>query len=115
MATTYVRRFNLKDSMSDAEVASYWKALTNEVGPAVAKVDGINAVRFMSGAGGLRADLRVVIEMDNAGAYEKLLADPSMPELIAQFYAGIDMKTSTQTFLREVTPALINAISGGKS
>lgn len=114
MATTYVRRFNLKDSLSDAEVAAYWKMLMNDLVPVVKKVDGIKSVRFLSGSGALRADLRVVIEMDNAGVYEKMLADPSIPAVVAPFYAAIDLKSSTQTFLREVTPALVNSLGGGK-
>ena len=38
MATTYVRRFNLKDSLSDAEVVAYWKMLMDELAPAVRKM-----------------------------------------------------------------------------
>ena len=51
----------------------------DELVPVVKKIEGINAVRFLSGAGGLRADLRVVIEMDDAGVYERMIADPSIP------------------------------------
>lgn len=114
MATTYVRRFNLKDSLSDDEVASYWRMLVDELVPAVMKVDGVNAVRFLSGAGALRADLRVVIEMDDAGVYERMIADPALPTMIGRFYAAIDLSTSTQTFLREVSPGLIHSLSGGR-
>ena len=112
MATTYVRRFNLKDSLTDAEVVAYWKMLMDELAPAVRKIDGINAVRFLSGAGALRADLRVILEMDDAGVYERMLADPSIPAVVSRFYAAIDLKTSTQTFMREVTPALVHSLSG---
>ena len=112
MATTYVRRFNLKDSLTDAEVVAYWKMLMDELAPAVRKIDGINAVRFLSGAGGLRADLRVILEMDDAGVYERMLADPSIPAVVSRFYAAIDLKTSSQTFMREVTPALVHSLSG---
>ena len=86
----------------------------DELVPVVKKIEGINAVRFLSGAGGLRADLRVVIEMDDAGVYERMIADPSIPAVIGPFYAAIDLSTSTQTFLREVTPALVHSLSGGK-
>ena len=113
MATTYVRRFNLKDSLSDDEVVAYWKMLVDKLVPAVKKIDGINEVRFLSGAGALRADLRVVIEMDDAGAYERMIADPSIPAVVGPFYAAIDLSTSTQTFLREITPALVHSLSGG--
>lgn len=114
MATTYVRRFNLKDSLSDDEVVAYWKMVMEELVPVVMKIEGINAIRFLSGAGALRADLRVVIEMDNAGVYERMIADPSIPAVVGRFYAGIDLSTSTQSFLREVTPALVSSLSGGK-
>ena len=114
MATTYVRRFNLKDSLSDDEVLAYWRMCMDELMPAVRKIDGINDVRVLSGAGALRADLRVVIEMDDAGAYERMLADPSIPAVVGRFYAGIDLSSSSQTFMREVTPALIHSLSGGK-
>ncbi len=114
MATTYVRRFNLKDSLSDDEVVAYWKMLMDELVPVVKKIDGINEVRFLSGAGALRADLRVVIEMDDAGVYERMIADPSIPAVVGPFYAAIDLSTSTQTFLREITPALVHSLSGGK-
>lgn len=114
MATTYVRRFNLKDSLSDDEVAAYWKMVMDELIPAVMKVKGVTAVRVWSAAGALRADLRVGIEMENAGVYETMIADPALPKLLGQFYGSIDMKTSTQTFLREVTPALISALTGGR-
>ena len=112
MATTYVRRVNLKDALSDAEVLQYWKFTMEEVVPALQKVPGIRSVKVYSGAGGLRADLRYVIEMDDAGVYERMLTDPQVRSLVAKTYASWDMKTATQTFLREVTPALIQALSG---
>ena len=30
MATTYVRRFDLKNSLSDSEVVSFWNFMTQE-------------------------------------------------------------------------------------
>ena len=47
MATTYVRRFNLKASLSDDEVVAYWKMMMDELAPVVKKIDGINEVRFL--------------------------------------------------------------------
>lgn len=38
MPTLYVRRFNLKDSLSDTEVVDYWKFLQEEFIPMSAAV-----------------------------------------------------------------------------
>jgi hypothetical protein len=111
MPTTYIRRFNLKDALSDAEVITYWKFLTEEFLPPIQQAGGIHAAKLYSGAGALRADLRIVLEMDDAGCYERLLVDPAVRQLLGKFYGAIDLKTSTQTFIREVTPALIQALS----
>ena len=72
MATVYVRRFNLKASLSDSEVLDYWRFLLDAV-PIVESLDGVHSVKLYSGQGALRADLRIVIEMDNAAVYEQLL------------------------------------------
>jgi hypothetical protein len=111
MATTYVRRFNLKDSLSDAEVLDTWKFMMEEAVPAVQKVSGVRSVKLYSGAGALRADLRFVIEMDDAAGYERLLVDPEVRKLLGRFYGALDLTTSTQAFVREVTPELIRALS----
>ena len=112
MPTVYVRRVNLKQALSDAEVAAYWKFTMEEVVPALQKVPGIRSVKIYSGAGGLRADIRYVFEMDDAGVYERLLADPQLRPLIAKTYAAWDMPTASQMFVREVTLELIRALSG---
>jgi hypothetical protein len=112
MPTVYVRRVNLKDSLSDADVAAYWKWTLEEVVPALLKVAGVRSVKLYSGAGGLRTDIRYVFEMDDAGAYERLLADPQLRPLIAKTYAAWDMKAASQTFHRELTPELLRALSG---
>ena len=111
MTTLYVRRFNFKDSMSDSEVLDSWRFLVNEALPAVEKVDGVRSVKVYSGAGALRADIRVVFEMDDAGAYERVLMDPDVGKMFGRIYGAWDLKASTQTFLREVTPELIHALS----
>ena len=111
MATTYVRRFNLKDSLSDAEVIAYWRFLTDEFLPLIQKAKGVNAVKYYSGAGALRADLRIVIDMDHAGVYESLLVEAELRQRLGRFYGAIDLSTSSQTFFREVTPELIQALS----
>src|SRR5439155_2961486 len=38
MPTVYVRRVNLKDSLSDVEVVTYWRFLLEEVLPAIQRV-----------------------------------------------------------------------------
>ena len=111
MATTYVRRFNLKDSLSDAEVIEYWRFLTDEFLPLIQKAKGVHTVKYYSGAGALRADLRIVLEMDHAGVYESLLIDAELRQRLGRFYGAIDLSTSSQTFFREVTPELIRALS----
>ena len=111
MATTYVRRFDLEASLTDSEVAAFWKYMMEEFLPACRKVSGVQALRVFSGAGALRADLRLVLEMENAGIYENLLREPSLHAAVARLYAAIYLRTSNQTFTREVTPELIKALS----
>jgi len=41
MPTVYVRRVNLKQTLSDAEMGAYWKFTMEEVVPALQKVPGI--------------------------------------------------------------------------
>ena len=110
MATVYVRQFDLKNSLSDSEVAAFWKFAMEEFLPAIRKASGVRAARVYSGAGALRAGLRAVIELDNAGVYENLLHEPGFHAMIGRFYGAIDMRTSTQMFAREITPELIRAI-----
>ncbi len=111
MPTLYMRRFNLKDALSDAEVVTYWKFVQEEFVPAALKVPGIRSAKIYSGAGELRADVLALFEMDDAGAYERMIADPQVRMLITKVYAPWDMKTATQTFYREVTPELTRALS----
>jgi hypothetical protein len=112
MPTVYIRRVNLKETLSDAEVAAYWKFIQEEFIPMALTVPGIRLVKLYSGAGSLRADMRAVFEMDDAGAYERLLADPRMRPFIARTYAAWDMRTASQMFVRELTPELLRALSG---
>ncbi len=111
MATTYVRHFDLKESLSEGEVSAFWNFMTAEFMPACQKLSGVRSVKLYSGQGGLRADLRAVLELDNAGVYETLLHDPNMRASIARFYGALDLRTSTQTWLREITPDLVRAIA----
>ena len=111
MPTVYVRRVNLKDSLSDAEVVAYWQFLMEEVLPAMQQASGVRSAKAYSGAGGLRADIRFVFELDDAGVYERSLANPQLHPLITKTYAAWDIKTASQLFVREVTPELIRALS----
>ncbi len=72
---------------------------------------GVRSVKFYSGAGALRADLSVQLEMDDAGAYERLLTDPAVRKILGRIYAAWDLNTAGQSFRREVTHELIQALS----
>ena len=41
MPTVYARRFNLKDSLTDSEVAAFWKYAVEEFLPACLKANGL--------------------------------------------------------------------------
>jgi len=110
MATVYVRRFDLKDSLSDSDVAAFWNFMTTEFVPACRNIAGLRSIKLYSGAGALRADLRIVLEMDNAAVYENLLHEASLRAMIGRLYAAIDLRTSNQMWAREITPELIRAI-----
>lgn len=114
MATLYTRTFNLKDSLSDAEVLDQWRFLMEEVVPAVQKIRGTRAVKVYSGAGALRADITLLWDMDDAGVYERGLVDPELRKLLGRFYGAIDLKTAGQSFRREVSTELIRALSSAK-
>ena len=111
MTTLYTRTFNLKDSLSDQEVLEVWRFTMEEVLPAVQKVPGVRSTTFYSGAGALRADLSVLLEMDDAAAYERLLVDAGVRKLLGRLYGYWDLKTAGQSFRREVTSELIRALS----
>ena len=111
MATAYVRNFSFKDSLSDDEVLEQWRFLAGEATQAIVNVEGIRSVKWYSGAGALRAQIRVVIEMDDASVYERMLVDASVRKLLGRAYGSWNLNESTQTFLREVTPELIAALS----
>jgi len=58
MPTAYVRRVNLKSSLSDAEVVAFWRFTMEEAVPSLQRVPGMRSVKVYSGAGVLRADIR---------------------------------------------------------
>ncbi len=83
----------------------------DEVVPAVQKVSGTRSIKAYSGAGALRADITFLWEMDDASVYERALLDPGLRGLIGKLYSAWDLKTAGQSFHREVTPELIQALS----
>src|ERR1039458_4088408 len=89
MATTYVRRFNLKDSLTDKQVGDFWKSGLGEWIPVIEKVKGVRSVKLYSGAGALRADIRLVYDMDDAGVYESVVRDPAVHKILGPFYGAI--------------------------
>ena len=90
----------------------WWRWATTEVIPAIEKTDGSRSVKIYSGAGALRADVSLLWEMDDASVYERALASPELRPHLARIYDGWDMRTATQSFRREGTPELIQALSG---
>ena len=114
MPTLYTRKFDLKESLTEKEVVDYWKFAMDELVPAVLAVKGVRSIRLWSGAGGLRADLISQVEMDHAGVYEQAIMDLRSGQANAKAYYSIDMRTSTQSFRREITPELVRALSGQK-
>ncbi len=111
MPTLYIRTFNLKDSLSDAEVLEWWRWAMDEVIPAIEKTSGTRSLKIYSGAGALRADITLLWEMDDAGVYERALVSPELRPLLSKIYEPWDLKTAGQSFRREVTPELIRALS----
>ena len=111
MTTLYTRTFSLKDSLSDTQVIEQWRFLMEELVPAINKFKGTRSGKVYSGAGGLRSDLTFLWEMDDAGVYERALVDQNLRKLIPKAYAGWDMKSAGQSFRREVTAELIQALS----
>ena len=112
MATLYTRKFNLKDSLSDEEVLEFWRHCMDVMVPAAENVSGTRSVKLYSGAGGLRADITFLWEMDDASVYERAIADPNVSKHVGKYYGAWDLKSATQSFRREVTPELIDALSG---
>jgi len=49
--------------------------------------------------------------MDHAGVYQGLLREPTVSPMLGTFYGPMDLTTSTQMFIREVTTDLLKALS----
>ena len=99
MTTRYVREFGFKDTLTDSE------ALIELRG------DGIISARLFSGAGGIRSQIRLFVDMENAAGYEKLLFNPEIREHLKRLYSSWDLKEATQDFLREITVEMVAAHS----
>ena len=111
MPTLYTRTFSFKNSLTDEEVLQEWQFLMNEALPVIQKVRGTRSVKVYSGAGALRADITVSWEMDDAAVYERALLNSDLRKLLGRAYGAWDLRTSTQSFRREVTQDLIRALS----
>lgn len=114
MSTLYTRKFDLKPGVTESEVLDTWRFFIEEMMPAAREVEGVRSLKAYSGAGGLVADLRIMTELENAGVYERLLVDPRTRTLNARGYAHIDMRSSSQLWLREITPELVEAMGTTK-
>jgi hypothetical protein len=111
MATLYIRRFSYKDALSDEASLEALKFFLDEVLPAIRNSSGVRSARVYSGAGALRSQLELLVEMDDAAGYEQMLLDPTIRRTLGKLYGDWDLSRSTQTFLREVTPDLVAALS----
>ena len=111
MATLYIRTFSFKNSISDESALEELRFFMNEVLPAIRDSSGIQSAKIYSGAGALRSQLKLVVEMDDAAGYEQMLQDPNIRKVLGRLYSTWDLSNSTQTFMREVTPDLILALS----
>ena len=83
----------------------------DEVIPAIRSSPGVRSAKIYSGAGALRSQLELLVEMDDAAGYEQMLLDPTIRRVLGRLYGAWDLSQSTQTFLREVTPDLVAALS----
>ena len=63
------------------------------------------------GAAALRANIRLVADMDHAGMYEGLLRAPIITPMLGTFCGAMDLTISMQMFIREVMPELLKALS----
>jgi hypothetical protein len=111
MTTLYVRRFSFKDSLSDEAALGELMFLMGEVIPAIRNSPGVRSAKIYSGAGALRSQMELLVEMDDAAGYEQMLLDPTIRRILGRLYSAWDLSRSTQTFLREVTPDLLAALS----
>ena len=111
MATRYVREFGFKDTLTDSEALKELNFMIEKLLPAIERGDGIISARLFSGAGGIRSQIRLFVDMENAAGYEKLLFNPEIREHLKRLYSSWDLKEATQDFLREITVEMVAAHS----
>lgn len=109
MATLYLREFGFREALTNSEALEELRFMTDELLPAIEDSDGIRSAKLYSGAGGLHSQLRLLVEMDDAGDYEGMLLNPAIRRHLKRLYASWNLGTATQDFLREVTTDLISA------
>ena len=97
--------------MSDEAALDEITFFINEVIPAIRNSPSVRSAKVYSEAGALRSQLELLVEMDDAAGYEKMLLDPTIRRLLGRLYGAWDLSKSTQTFMREVTPDLLSALS----
>ena len=107
MTTRYVREFGFKDTLTDSEALKELNFMTEKLLPAIERGDGIISARLFSGAGGIRSQIRLFVDMENAAGYEKLLFNPEIREHLKRLYSSWDLKEATQDFLREITVEMV--------
>jgi hypothetical protein len=78
----------------------------------LAEDPGVRSVKCYSGAGDLRGDLRIVMEMKHAGVYERLPIEFQVRPLMPKIYVPREMRIARQLCVRGVTPELLCALSG---
>ena len=111
MATLYIREFGFSNDLSDQEARAELKFMTEKLLPAIQSSQGVKSAKLFSGAGGLRSQIRLLVDMDDAGCYEKMLSNPEIRILLARLYSAWDLRNATQDFLREITQDIIDAHS----
>lgn len=109
MATLYMREFGFRQSLSDEEALAELRFMVDELLPEIQGSEGIRSAKLFSGAGGLRAQIRLLVEMDHAAGYERMLLNPQIRKHLKKLYDAWDLTSATQDFLREITPDLISA------
>ena len=111
MATRYVREFGFKETLSDSEAQEELKFLIEKVLPAIERGEGVLSARLFSGAGGIRSQIRLFVDMEDASGYEKLLFNTEIREYLKRVYSSWVLKEATQDFLREITGEMFSVHS----
>ena len=97
--------------MSDQQVGDFWKFLLSEFVPAIQKVKGVNARKVYSVLAPFVPTSGwwpIWIMLAYTKAYD---GNSAISPLLGTFYGAMDLTTSTQMFIREVTPDLLKVLS----